>query len=96
MNVRQQIVDFNARLREASEAYYKKNQPIMSDAEFDALERQLKDLVERYPEFADYAPVLSSVGSDLTSGRILHAVPMLSIENKYEEEELLRWYDALP
>jgi DNA ligase (NAD+) len=96
MNVQQQIVDLNARLREASEAYYKKNQPITPDADFDALERQLRDLVERHPEFAEYAPMLSSVGSDLSGGRIPHARPMLSIENKYDKNEIVEFFRSLP
>ncbi len=95
-NIRQKVVSLNDALYEASEAYYKKNQPIMPDAEFDALERELKDLTERYSEFRDYAPFLNLVGSDFTGGRIQHATPMLSIENKYEESDLLKWYDALP
>lgn len=94
----QQITDMNARLIEASEAYYKKNQPIMSDAEFDKLERQLKQLVDANPEFKALATILASVGTDLTAkgGRIPHARPMLSIENQYTEQDIVEWYNKLP
>ncbi len=93
---KQKIIDLNARLVEANEAYYKKNSPIMSDADFDALERQLKMLVVANPALASYATILKQVGSDLTGGRITHARPMLSIENKYEEQDLIDWYTELP
>jgi DNA ligase (NAD+) len=93
---KEEIIDLNARLTEASEAYYKKNQPILQDAEFDALERQLKGLVAKHPEFAELATVLARVGNDLAGGgRTPHTRPMLSIENTYEEKDLLDWYANL-
>jgi DNA ligase (NAD+) len=94
--IREEIISLNARLTEASESYYKRNQSIMSDAEFDTLERRLKQLVSSHPLLAYLAPILTVVGSDATGGRIPHAVPMLSIENKYEEADLLKWYASLP
>ena len=95
--MKQQIIDMNARLLKASEAYYKKNQPIMSDAEFDKLERQLKQLVAENPEFKALATILASVGTDLTAngGRIPHARPMLSIENQYQKEDVVAFFTGL-
>lgn len=95
--LREEVVSLNARLTEASEAYYKKNQPILTDAEFDTLERRLKTLVADSPLLAGLAPFLTAVGNDITaSGRVSHARPMLSIENKYEEQDLIDWYAGLP
>lgn len=97
MSIRWQIADLDTRIRDARDAYYKKNKPLMPDAEYDALERKLKALCEQYPEFAPIAQTLQTVGSDLTQGgRILHASPMLSIENKYEQDEVREWYANLP
>jgi len=85
---------FNADLEAARDAYYKKAEPIMTDAEYDAMEKSLRNLITVFPGLAEFAPVLKTVGSDLTSsGRIKHAVPMLSIENQYTEEDFTGQYD---
>lgn len=97
---RQRILELNARLQEAANAYYKRNEPLMSDAEFDKLEHELQQLVEKHPELAGEATYLTVVGSDFDftkgNGRVYHNTPMLSIENTYTEAELLEWYNGLP
>lgn len=93
----QQIRDLTDRLQQAQDAYYRLNAPVMPDAEYDAKERQLRDLVAAEPQYAPIAaPVLERVGSDLQGKRIRHSRPMLSIENKYVESELVDWHAALP
>ena len=85
-------------LLEARDAYYKKGEPIMPDAEYDALERELAGRVKANPALAATAePVLGHVGSDLTaSGRIRHSRPMLSIENQYDKADVQAWCAKLP
>src|ERR1035437_632630 len=91
------IKQLNKTLEEARDAYYKKASPVMVDAEYDVLEKQLSEYVEANPHLAEYAPVLKTVGSDVTStGRIKHASPMLSIENQYTFEDVLAWCAKLP
>jgi DNA ligase (NAD+) len=89
------IVELNRILTGASIAYYIDLQPIMSDAQFDLYEKELKLLVAENPAFASLAPVLNKPGSDLTKngGRVPHRVPMLSIENMYTEEDFLAQFD---
>jgi DNA ligase (NAD+) len=95
--VTEQIKKLNARLEAARDAYYKEAQPIMPDAEYDVLERQLRNLVQASPWLAEHAPVLRTVGSDVTStGRVRHSRPMLSIENQYTYEDVLAWCAKLP
>lgn len=95
------IVELNAKLEEARNAYYA-GDPIMSDAEYDTLEAQLAGLVKATPEEAASAPVLSTVGSDLSNlsgerqnGRIAHQIPMLSIQNLYTLDDLAAWAESL-
>jgi DNA ligase (NAD+) len=91
------IKKLNKTLEEARDAYYKKAAPIMADAEYDVLEKQLRSFVEANPHLAEYAPVLKTVGSDITTGgRIKHASPMLSIENQYTFDDVLAWCKKLP
>src|SRR5271157_667212 len=94
---KEQIKKINAKLEEAREAYYKQAAPIMTDAEYDALEKHLQGLVKEYPNLVEYAPVLKTVGDDHAAGeRIKHASPMLSIENQYTFEDVLAWCKTLP
>jgi DNA ligase (NAD+) len=88
------IDDLNARLQAARKAYYAGNEPLMSDGDYDSLEAQIAGMAKAHKEQAAAATVLTTVGSD-TSGRIVHIVPMLSLENKYSFEELLSWAEAL-
>src|SRR5271154_2406711 len=91
------IKKLNKTLEEARDAYYIKAAPIMTDGEYDILEKQLASFIENHPQFAEYAPVLKTVGSDVTSsGRLKHASPMLSIENQYTFEDVLTWCKKLP
>jgi DNA ligase (NAD+) len=79
-----EMENLNQRLEEARRAYYA-GDPIMSDAEYDALEAELKGLAK------DAQPsVLTTVGTD-APGRIPHKHPMRSIENVYSIEEAVAW-----
>lgn len=80
----------NAKLQAARYAYYVESNPIMSDPEYDALEKRLKELVEQNPNLKVLATVLSAVGSDLVSsiGSVKHKEPMLSLDNAYTLEDI--------
>lgn len=91
------IKQLNKTLEQARDAYYKKATPIMSDAAYDQGEKLLRQYVQETPQFAEYATVLKTVGSDLTAqGRVKHSIPMLSIENQYTFDDVLAWCKKLP
>ena len=81
-------------LTRANRAYYADASPIMSDAEFDRLLRELAVLESRHPELADPNSPTKRVGGDPIDGfrQIKHAVPMLSIDNSYDEASVREWY----
>ncbi len=93
--VDKRIESLNSQLIAAADAYYKKAAPIMSDAAFDALEKELRQLVSTNPQYTSLASYLKKVGSDITvvSGRTPHRIPMLSIENQYTEDDFLKEFD---
>ncbi len=70
--------------------YYIDNDPQISDAEFDRLIRELQDLEARFPEFVTPESPTQRVGEKPLSGfvAVTHRVPMLSIDNCYDEEGL--------
>ena len=92
------IVAVNAELLKARHAYYVLSQPVMTDAEFDAKEKDLRGMVEQLPQFLFLATALVTVGDDAKeeSGRIRHRSPMLSLENQYTFDDLKSWCSGFP
>ena len=78
------------RLQELNLAYYQKDAPLVSDAEYDLLLRELEKLEEKYPEWKhDDSPTLRVGAPPLESFRkVEHRLPMLSIANSMDQEEL--------
>lgn len=73
------------RLRAASAAYYN-GHPVMSDAEFDALEASLRKVSPDHPVFGE-------VGAPTSSGwpKVRHPIPMGSLDKAQTDEEFLEW-----
>ena len=80
-----------------SHKYYVENSPEISDFEFDALLRELQQLEDRYPEYADPNSPTKRVGSDLTTAfeSVEHRFAMQSLSNTYSSEELGEWIDRI-
>lgn len=76
------------------EAYYQDNQTLVSDAEYDLLEKELRDLVAEFPELAAESPTEKVGGSvSETFSPVKHLEPMLSLDNAFSEDEFLAWVD---
>src|ERR1700747_599121 len=73
--------------------YYGLDTPEISDAEFDALMRELKALEEKHPELVTPDSPTQRVGGKPKEGfpKIAHSRPMLSLDNVTSEEELRDW-----
>ena len=86
-----------AKLDYHSHKYYVENSPEISDFEFDALLRELQELEDKYPEWAEPNSPTKRVGSDLTSAfeSVEHRFPMQSLSNTYSSEELGEWIDRI-
>ena len=75
--------------------YYVLNDPVISDAEYDELMRELRQLEEQFPEFITPDSPTQRVGAPPREefGTIRHAEPMLSLEDARNEQEI-REFDA--
>src|SRR6202451_3325613 len=73
--------------------YYVLDQPEISDAEFDALMRRLKDFEAQNPELLTPDSPTQRVGGKPREGfvKVPHSSPMLSLDNTYNEDELRGW-----
>jgi len=92
-DLRQRMKDLADALRMHRYRYYVLDQPVVSDLEYDALERELRDLEAAHPDLADPNSPTLRVGAPPVDAfeKRRHAVPMLSLDNAYSEAELREW-----
>jgi DNA ligase (NAD+) len=77
-------------LRRHEHAYYVLDAPLVSDAEYDALFRELVALEEANPELVTPDSPTQRVGGVASDqfAKVRHRSPMLSLQNAFEEEEI--------
>lgn len=77
-------------LAKHNHAYYVMDQPEIEDSEYDQLFHQLKALEQQYPELVQPDSPVNQVGGKPLSKfeNITHTVPMLSLGNVFNQEEL--------
>ncbi|MGE0461238.1 MAG: NAD-dependent DNA ligase LigA [Vicinamibacterales bacterium] len=77
-------------IRRHEELYYVHAQPEIADAEFDALMNELRALEAEHPELVTPDSPTQRVGGRPAEGFVTveHAVPMLSLDNSYDEADL--------
>jgi DNA ligase (NAD+) len=88
--------ELKKQLEEASRLYYKDGYSPMSDQDFDFGLKEMEALEAKYPELRGKDSLTQRVGSDLTNdfAKVTHAVPMLSIANVYNAEEMAEFVKA--
>ncbi len=71
--------------------YYVLDNPEISDADYDALMRELKALEEQYPELITPDSPTQRVGAPVSEkfAPVPHAVPMLSLDDAFSPEEVI-------
>lgn len=91
---RARVAELRELLDRANRAYYTEHAPIMSDAQFDELLAELDALERAHPELDDPDSPTHRVGAEAIDAfeSVAHAVPMLSIDNTYNEGEVREWY----
>jgi DNA ligase (NAD+) len=79
-----------AEIKAHDEAYYAKDAPTVSDAEYDALRRRYNDIEARFPDLRTLDSLSRKVGVAPARGfaKVRHAVPMLSLDNAFSEEDV--------
>src|SRR5207302_10520707 len=81
------------KVRHHEHRYYVLDDPEISDAEFDLLMQDLKQLEVEHPELITPDSPTQRVGGKPREGfaKVRHSRPMLSLDNTFSQEELRAW-----
>lgn len=94
---REKHADLAEQVEEHRFRYYVKDQPVISDGEFDRLLRALEALEEEYPELrtpdSPTQKVAGQYETEFTS--VEHRERMLSLDNAFDDEELAAWAERV-
>ncbi|HYK92228.1 MAG TPA: NAD-dependent DNA ligase LigA [Acidobacteriota bacterium] len=84
------IAELRREIEEHNYRYYVANEPVISDAEYDRLFRELVELEKEYPELASADSPTQRVGAEPQERfkKVQHRRPMLSLANAFDEDEL--------
>ncbi|MFI1394789.1 NAD-dependent DNA ligase LigA [Streptomyces sp. NPDC020681] len=94
---REQHAQIAEQVEEHRFRYYVKDQPVISDGDFDRLLRRLEALEEEYPELrTPDSPTQKVSGQYETDlAKVEHRERMLSLDNAFDEEELAAWAERV-
>jgi DNA ligase (NAD+) len=92
-DISHKIESLRDKIRHHEHLYYVLDNPSISDAEFDQLMNELKELEAKHPELITPHSPTKRVGGKPREGfvKVPHSSPMLSLDNSYDEEELRNW-----
>jgi DNA ligase (NAD+) len=93
----ERVEALRAEIAHHNERYYALDDPEISDADYDALVRELQALEADHPELVDASSPTAQVGGALsaTFSSVVHRVPMMSLDNAMNVEELRAWADRV-
>jgi DNA ligase (NAD+) len=95
--VAEELHHLRAQLQRASRAYYDLDAPEISDAEYDVLFRRLQALEAAHPSLVTPDSPTQRVGGQVAAflPKARHAVPMLSLDNAFSDDELAAWFEKI-
>ena len=91
--VARELAELRATIRHHEERYYVLHDPEISDTEFDRLLARLTSLEAEHPELVTPDSPTQRVAGRPVDGfeSVEHTVPMLSLDNAYDEADLVAW-----
>lgn len=91
------IDELRVEIRAHNVAYYDDDAPTITDADYDVLLRELNDLEDRHPDLRTADSPTQTVGSraDTLFEPVEHRVPMMSLDNAMDLDELRAWDDRV-
>ena len=91
--VRERVEHLRAEVARHNRLYHELDAPEIPDAEFDLMVNELRRLEAEHPELAAASSPAQSVGgvASATFAPVVHAVPMMSLDNAMDVDELVAW-----
>lgn len=95
--IKKQIDLLKEQIAYHNKAYYVQDAPVISDAEYDELFRQLKNLENEYPQFLTPDSPTQKVGAEVSEkfSSVKHKYRLYSLDNSNNYEELEKWYERV-
>jgi DNA ligase (NAD+) len=96
-NIQSRIDYLRKELLRHNNLYYERNNPEISDSEYDSLVKELEQLERENPLFASSNSPTQKVSGFASSSfeQVKHSSPMLSLDNTYSQEETAKWYERI-
>ena len=93
LDIRGRIEELRELVRYHNRRYYVEDTPEISDAEYDALYKELEILENEHPELVTTDSPTQRIGGEPLEEfeQVMHAVPMLSLSNARKLEDLYEW-----
>ena len=93
----ERIAELRRLIREHEDRYYVLAAPTITDAEFDRLMAQLREIEARHPELVSPDSPTQRVGGRPAEGfaTVEHLVPMLSLDNAYSDDDVRAFHDRV-
>lgn len=97
MDVSARVTALRREIAEHAHHYFVNDAPVIPDADYDALVKELQRLEAEHPELRDADSPTLLVGSDVSTlfTPVTHAIPMLSLDNVFDESELREWVERV-
>jgi DNA ligase (NAD+) len=90
-DVSARIDELRELIRYHNRRYYELDEPEISDAEYDGLVRRLLELEAEHPELVTEDSPTQRPGGAVTFSPVAHLVPMLSLDNAFDLDDLAAW-----
>jgi DNA ligase (NAD+) len=93
--IQQRVEQLRQQLQKANYAYYVLDDPIMEDAIYDRLYRELQDLESQHPEIITPDSPTQRVGDRPAAqfNSVPHNIPLYSLENAFNLDEFAKWQE---
>jgi DNA ligase (NAD+) len=91
--VQERLEELRREIRHHDYRYYALDDPEVTDAQYDALFRELRELEEKHPDLVTEDSPTQRVGGQPSGqfAQVRHRSPMLSLQNAFDEEEIRAW-----
>lgn len=91
------VQELREQLRYHNHRYYVLDEPTVSDAEYDALMRELRAIEQEHPDLISPDSPTQRVGGAASDkfAKVQHPIPMLSLGNAFDENDLWAWRNRI-